>query len=183
MEWLERWTYTQSIPFLGGWEKETCPPPPSLSLSLSLILPLYVYIYIYIYVLLGYLGTFFTWWTAMCRGIMWIMRHMYSRHELFLCPLEWYFCVYFPRCVTTLEISTKLTLSCELKQFVIRVHSLYISIVFKVMGYGEEAFFLVTDALSTVLWIEEVAFPAIQCVFKCGNLFGALIYESFSECN
>ena len=50
---------------------------------------------------------------------------MYSRDELFLCSLECYFCVYFPRCFATREINTKITLSWALKQFVTQVHTLF----------------------------------------------------------
>ena len=50
---------------------------------------------------------------------------MCSRNELFLRLLECYFGVYFPRCFTTREINTKITLSWALKQFVTRVHTLF----------------------------------------------------------
>ena len=50
---------------------------------------------------------------------------MYSRHELFLCSLECYFCNYFRRCFATREINTKITLSWALKQFVTRRHTLF----------------------------------------------------------
>ena len=50
---------------------------------------------------------------------------MYSRDELFLHSLECYFGVYFPRCFTTWEINTKITLSWALKQFITRVHTLF----------------------------------------------------------
>ena len=35
---------------------------------------------------------------------------MYSSDELFLCSLEYYFGVYFPRCFATREINAKITL-------------------------------------------------------------------------
>ena len=50
---------------------------------------------------------------------------MYSRDELFLCSLQGYFDGYFPRCFATLEINTKRTLLCALKQFVTQVHTLF----------------------------------------------------------
>ena len=50
---------------------------------------------------------------------------MSSRDELFLCSLECYFGVYFPRCFATREINTKITVSWPLKQFVTRVHTLF----------------------------------------------------------
>ena len=49
---------------------------------------------------------------------------MYSCDELFLHSLECYFCVYFPRCLATQEINTKITLSWVVKQFITQVHTL-----------------------------------------------------------
>ena len=50
---------------------------------------------------------------------------MYSRDEPFLCSLKCYFGIYFPRCFTTWEINTKITLLWALKRFVTRVHTLF----------------------------------------------------------
>ena len=50
---------------------------------------------------------------------------MHSHNELFLCSLECYLGIYFPRCFATREINTKITPSCVLKQFVIWVHTLF----------------------------------------------------------
>ena len=50
---------------------------------------------------------------------------MYSYDELFMRSLECYFGLYFPRCCTTREINTKITLSWAHKQFATRVHTLF----------------------------------------------------------
>ena len=47
--------------------------------------------------------------------------YMYSRGELFMRSREGYFGVYFPSCVATMEINTKLSLAWAHKQFVTRV--------------------------------------------------------------
>ena len=49
----------------------------------------------------------------------------YSRGELFMRSREGYFGVYFPSCVATREINTKITLEWAHKQFVTRVHTLF----------------------------------------------------------
>ena len=50
---------------------------------------------------------------------------MYSSDELFPRSREGYFCVYFPSCEVTREISTKITLEWAQKQFVMRIHTLF----------------------------------------------------------
>ena len=45
--------------------------------------------------------------------------------QLFMCSLEYYIDVYFPRCCAAREINTKITLSWAHKQFAMRVHTLY----------------------------------------------------------
>ena len=50
---------------------------------------------------------------------------LYSRGELFMCPRECYFGVYFPSCAATRELNTKITLEWAHKQFVTRMHTLF----------------------------------------------------------
>ena len=50
---------------------------------------------------------------------------MYSCGKLFMHSLECYVGAFFPRCCTTREINTKITLSWAYKQFVTRVHTLF----------------------------------------------------------
>ena len=59
-----------------------------------------------------------------CKNWIMYVLSRYSR-ELFLCSLECYLGVFFPRCFATRKINTKITFSWALKQFVTRVHTLF----------------------------------------------------------
>ena len=87
-----------------------------------------------------------------------------SHGELFLRSLECYFCIYFSRCFATREISTKITLSWALKQFVTRVHTLFCIHSNVVMQYFRDSYAI--TAVLNIHWpwhIETVPFFD-QCI-------------------
>ena len=51
-----------------------------------------------------------------------INKAMYYRNQLFMCSLKGYLGVYFPHCLTTWEMNSKITLSPAHKQFTTHVH-------------------------------------------------------------
>ena len=90
---------------------------------------------------------------------------MYSCGKLFLCSLESYFSVSFPRCFATREINTKITLSWALKQFVTRVYTLFSIYCLTV---SEKRNVLLTEQLEEINIIRVISIDSMQLLLPLG---------------